>query len=182
MYRIILSVESYSELKYNIISILIFVSINQYLENYVNNCVRMLLFNKYSHLSLDSFGNCWRPVFSLGVSQQICEIFCSFGHRRDMENKKNIHVLSDAWKSLQLKSFNKWVRSCLFPENYIALEGAISHNVSYYQKLSIARYQVSFYILCLLLVITRGCVPIWIIIAGLNHQGVHRYRETIHLN
>ena len=33
----------------------------------------------------------------------------------------------------------------LFLKNYITSEGAVSHNVSYYQQLSIAYYQVSFY-------------------------------------
>ena len=32
-----------------------------------------------------------------------------------------------------------------FRENYVTSEGAVSHNVLYYQQLSIARYQVSFY-------------------------------------
>ena len=33
----------------------------------------------------------------------------------------------------------------LFLKNYVTSEGAVSHNVLYYQQLSIARYQVSFY-------------------------------------
>ena len=33
----------------------------------------------------------------------------------------------------------------LFLENYVTSEGAVSHNVSYYQQLSIARFQISFY-------------------------------------
>ena len=32
-----------------------------------------------------------------------------------------------------------------FLKNYITLVGAVSHNVLYYQQLSGARYQVSFY-------------------------------------
>ena len=32
-----------------------------------------------------------------------------------------------------------------FLENYVTSEGAVSHNVLYYQQLSIACYQVSFY-------------------------------------
>ena len=48
-------------------------------------------------------------------------------------------------KRLQLKSFNIWVRNYLFLKNYVTSEGAVSHNVLYYQQLSIARYQVSFY-------------------------------------
>ena len=37
------------------------------------------------------------------------------------------------------------MRNCFFLKNYITSEGAVSHNVLYYQQLSIARYQVSFY-------------------------------------
>ena len=48
-------------------------------------------------------------------------------------------------KRLQLKSFIIWVRNYLFLKNYVTSEGAVSHNVLYYQQLSIARYQVSFY-------------------------------------
>ena len=33
----------------------------------------------------------------------------------------------------------------LFLKNYVTSEGAISHNVLYYQQLSIARYKVSLY-------------------------------------
>ena len=32
-----------------------------------------------------------------------------------------------------------------FLENYVTSEGVVSHNVVYYQQLSIACYQVSFY-------------------------------------
>ena len=37
------------------------------------------------------------------------------------------------------------VRNYFFLKNYVTSEGAVSHNVLYYQQLSIARYQVSFY-------------------------------------
>ena len=46
----------------------------------------------------DSFGNCQRPVFSLGVSQhkcmnkQVCENVYSIGHRNFKRIKKNILV------------------------------------------------------------------------------------------
>ena len=40
---------------------------------------------------------------------------------------------------------NILVRNYFFLENYVTSEGAVSHNVLYYQQLSIARYQVSFY-------------------------------------
>ena len=39
-----------------------------------------------------------------------------------------------------------WVRNYLFLKNYVvSAERAVSPNVLYYQQLSIARYQVSFY-------------------------------------
>ena len=43
------------------------------------------------------------------------------------------------------KSFKIRVRYYLFLKNYVTSEGAVSHNVLYYEQLSIARYQVSFY-------------------------------------
>ena len=49
-------------------------------------------------------------------------------------------------KRLQAEVFYVyWVRNYLFLKNYVTSEGAVSHNVLYYQQLSIARYQVSFY-------------------------------------
>ena len=39
----------------------------------------------------------------------------------------------------------KLVENYIFLENYTALEGAVSHNVLYYQQLPITRYQVRFY-------------------------------------
>ena len=44
-------------------------------------------------------------------------------------------VLSDAWRT-----FTIWVRNNLFLKNLFTSEGA----VSYYQQLSVARYQVKF--------------------------------------
>ena len=41
--------------------------------------------------------------------------------------------------------FINWVRNYLFLKNYLTLDGANSHNVSYYQQLPIARYQFSFH-------------------------------------
>ena len=37
------------------------------------------------------------------------------------------------------------MRNYLFLKNYITSEGAVSHNNLYYEQISIARYQVSFY-------------------------------------
>ena len=42
-------------------------------------------------------------------------------------------------------SFIILVRNYLFLKIYASSEGVVSHNVLYYQQLSIARYQVSFY-------------------------------------
>ena len=39
----------------------------------------------------------------------------------------------------------KIVENYFFLENYITSEGPVSHNVLYYQKLSITRYQVKFF-------------------------------------
>ena len=37
------------------------------------------------------------------------------------------------------------VENYFFVDNYVTSEGAVAHNVLYYQQLSIARYQVCFY-------------------------------------
>ena len=62
-------------------------------------------------------------------------------------------MLSDAWfRDLKIKSWGLKsnsdiiVRNYFFLKNYVTSEGAISHNVLYYnQQLSIAGNQVSFY-------------------------------------
>ena len=61
-----------------------------------------------------------------------------------------ICVPSDAFKNLDevfyfLSKNYLFLRNHLFLKNYITSEGAVSHDVLYYQKLSIAHYQVSFY-------------------------------------
>ena len=45
---------------------------------------------------------------------------------------------------------NILVRNNFFLENDVTSEGAVSHNVLYYQHLSIARYQVSFMLIIIL--------------------------------
>ena len=45
---------------------------------------------------------------------------------------------------LEFKS-NILVRNYFFLKNYVTSEGAVSQNVLYYQQLSIACYEVSFY-------------------------------------
>ena len=85
--------------------------------------------------------------------------------KRIMEEKKHpcrtTCVLSDAWiwdLSWGLQFHSKFlvrnyfflknnltsVRNYFFLKNNLTSEGALSHNVLYYQKLSAARYQVSF--------------------------------------
>ena len=51
------------------------------------------------------------------------------------------------WCALQCKCLKKSLSEKLtsFYKNFAAPEGAISHNVLYYQQLSIAHYQVSLY-------------------------------------
>ena len=58
-------------------------------------------------------------------------------------------VLSDAWFR-DLKNWFwgleiKFVENFFFLKNYITSEGAVSHNVLYYQQLPITRYQERFY-------------------------------------
>ena len=58
-------------------------------------------------------------------------------------------MLSDAWiwdlsRGLEFNS-NILVRNHFFLKNDVTSEGAIPYNVLYYQQLSIARYQASFY-------------------------------------
>ena len=48
-------------------------------------------------------------------------------------------------RNLILRSRNQIHRKVLLPQKLITSEGAVSHNVFYYQQLSIARYQVTFY-------------------------------------
>ena len=91
-----------------------------------------------------TIGNCQRPVFSLAVSQHMHKItnLCKFELKRstklqDNNERKNTLVT----QSLEIK----FVENYFFLENYISSEGAVSHNVLYYQLLPITRYQVSFY-------------------------------------
>ena len=44
-----------------------------------------------------------------------------------------------------LSDRNKFLVRYLFLKNYVTSGGAVSHNVLYYQQLTIARYKVSFY-------------------------------------
>ena len=111
--------------------------------------------------TLDTFGKCHRPVFSLCVSQNLhtCENFNSIGRRSCetiMEEKTPLlhevvcnQVLefeTSIWNSEVSKSnSNILVRHNFFFENDVTSEGAISHNIVYYQCFSVDLYQVSFY-------------------------------------
>ena len=58
--------------------------------------------------------------------------------------------MNDFWTSKSSSEASKsnsniFVENYFFLENYVTSEGAASHNVLYYQQLSIACYQVSFY-------------------------------------
>ena len=59
---------------------------------------------------------------------------------------KILSVLSIPPKGRQVFRYLK-VRNYLFLKNYVILEGAVSHNVLYYQQLSIVHNQVSFFVL-----------------------------------
>ena len=64
-------------------------------------------------------------------------------------------VLSNALNSIPLNwglefKSNILVRNYFFLKN-VTSEGAVSHNVLYYQQLSIAHYQVSFFMLIIIL-------------------------------
>ena len=68
--------------------------------------------------------------------------------------RKNTHitqscVLSDAWfQEIKIYFWGleiKFMDNYFFLENCVTLEEAVSHNLLYYQMLSIACYQVTFY-------------------------------------
>ena len=45
----------------------------------------------------------------------------------------------------QKSNYEVFVKNYFFLKNYVTSEGAVSLNVLYYQQLSIAHYQLSFY-------------------------------------
>ena len=61
--------------------------------------------------------------------------------------KENITLVAQKYvqKASGLKYFSIWVRNYHFLKNYVTSEGSVTHNVLYYQQLSIARYHLSFY-------------------------------------
>ena len=64
-----------------------------------------------------------------------------------MEENKTIVTQVVCFQMLEFDTAAKpkTVRNYIFLKNLITLEGAVSHNVLYYQQLSIARYRASFY-------------------------------------
>ena len=59
-------------------------------------------------------------------------------------------MLSDAWiqdlsRGLKINSNTYFTDKYFFLKNYLTSEGAVSHNVLYYQQLPIARYQEEIY-------------------------------------
>ena len=122
---------------------------------------------------LDTYGNCRRPVFLLGVSQHLYkitnlwkfELSWSSKLRENNGKKKNLVAQVLCFQMLafetqlryriQIKYFSE---KLLFLKNYVTnSEGAVSHNVLYYQQLSIARYQRGF----MLTTILSKCLYRW---------------------
>ena len=99
----------------------------------------------------DTISNCQRPVFPLGVSQHNMKILNWSSKLRDNNGrKKHFHtklcafrcLISGPQQSLILRSRNKiqillLMKNYLFLENCVSSEGAVSHNVLYYQQLSV---------------------------------------------
>ena len=79
------------------------------------------------------------------LNQQTCEHLGSIGNR--ISKRKMKHNLCTKCVLHQMPNINKslfWERNYLFLKNYVPSERAVSHNVSNYLQLSIARYQVQF--------------------------------------
>ena len=120
-----------------------------------NDIDEVVLLHVYSWYLEVAFCNYQRPVFSLGRSQHMHKItnlrkfklnYWSSNCEKIVEEKKHpcctSCVLSDAWfRDLEVsKSIsNILVRNLFFLKKYVASEGAVSHNVLYYQQLSITR-------------------------------------------
>ena len=130
-------------------------------------------FNEVNLKALYTFGYCHRPVFSLGVSQHMhkitnmctVELNWSSKLRDNYERKKPCHTTLCAFRCLNSTPQNQILRFQnqiqIFQRNYFFLknhvtsehggglppcsEGAISHNVLYYQHLSVDRLTSHFY-------------------------------------
>ena len=109
----------------------------------------------YNLKVLDTFGNCQRPVFSLGPCQHYVSLltFGPYWSSKLQDNngrKTHTHTCCTKWSAFrcQIKGFRPWVRNYLFLRNYVTLEGgggSPNFLKAYYQQLPVARYQVSFY-------------------------------------
>ena len=123
-------------------------------------------YNKVSFKTLDTLGNCRRPVFSLGVSQHmhkkqtcknlssICRWSCEIVMKKKTPLSHHGHTklfdfrcLISRPQILNLRSQIeiKFVENYIFLENYVTPEGAVPHNVLYYQPLIVTRNQEKFY-------------------------------------
>ena len=111
--------------------------------------------------TLDTIGNCQRPVFSLGVSQHMHKITNLWKFElnwlsklRDKNKIKNTLVTRSCVRfkvdfetsnsKSEVSKSNSW-KNYFFLKNYVTSEGAVSHNVLYHQPLPITRHQVRFY-------------------------------------
>ena len=94
------------------------------------------------------FGNCQRPVFSLGVFHHKHRItsLCKFGLNMVIEVARKWWKKKHPWTNLCAFKWNKRllarslfiiiVRNYLFFKNYNTSEGVVSHNVIYYTNSS----------------------------------------------
>ena len=100
----------------------------------------------------DDFSKMWPPfkntIFT-GLLYQSCERMMDektllshklCGFRCLISRPQNLKINSEVSKSQSVL-----VKNYFFLKNYVTSEGAVSHNILYYQQVSIARNQVSFY-------------------------------------
>ena len=111
--------------------------------------------------TLDTIGNCQRPVFSLNVSQHMHKITNQWKFEVNWSSKLRDNIekkipLSHVLVCFQMLDFenskpnsevtkSKAWKITAFSKNYVTSEGAASHNVLYYQTLPITRHQEGFY-------------------------------------
>ena len=90
------------------------------------------------------------------LKQQTCENLSSIGRRNCEITMKEKTLLTHKVVCFQMLDFETSfyilrsrnqirMQITYFLENYVTSEGAVSHNVLYYQSLSITHYQVRFY-------------------------------------
>ena len=126
----------------------------------VHHAVMLMALQHYYpwSLGLKAIGHYWQmsKTSLLTCCISTCENLSLIGHRSceiTMKEKNTLVirscVLSDAWfrdlKFYTLRSQNQLVENYFFLENCSTSEGAVSHNVLYYQPLPITHYQVMFY-------------------------------------